>query len=124
VTCCASPPSNPAARLLVVLDQFEQLLIAQESDPRRFDTFVALLKSLVHDPVPGLTILVTLRGDYLGFLEDLGLAPITLNENLRIIKAFRPRDARAFLARSGLPIDPKFLSNAVDQLAEVERPRA
>ncbi|HEX8202788.1 MAG TPA: hypothetical protein VF590_20085, partial [Isosphaeraceae bacterium] len=108
-------------RLLVVLDQFEGLLIAQESHAPRFEAFVALLKSLGRDPVPGVTVLITLRGDYLGFLEDLGLATITLNENLKIIQAFRPQDARAFLGRSGLPIEPDLLRKAVDQLAAVEQ---
>ncbi len=93
---------RPGGRLLVVLDQFEQLLITQESSAARFQAFISFLKTLEPDPIPGVTFLIVLRGDYLGFLEDLEIATVTLDENLKLVRAFRPQDARAFLARSGL----------------------
>jgi hypothetical protein len=108
-------------RLLLVLDQFEQLLITQEASASRFEAFIALLKTLVRAPIPGVTCLIVLRADYLGFLEELGIATITLNENLKLIKAFRPRDACNFLSRSGLRVDPAYLRQAVHQLANVEK---
>jgi hypothetical protein len=110
-----------AGRLLVVLDQFEQLFVAQESNARRFEAFVALLRSLGRDPIPGLNVLITLRGDYVGFLQELDIATITLNENLRIIDAFRPPAARNFLARAGLQVDADYLGRAVDELAGLEK---
>jgi hypothetical protein len=114
-------PLASGTRLLVVLDQFEQLLITQESSAERFQAFISLLRTLGRNPIPGVTFLIVLRADWLGFLEEHGIATITVNENLKLIKAFRPQDARAFLARSGLKVDPGFLRQAVDQLSKVEK---
>jgi hypothetical protein len=108
-------------RLLVVLDQFEQLLITQESSPARFQAFISFLKTLEPDPITGVTFLIVLRGDRLGFVGELKIAMITVDQNLKLVEAFRTPEARRFVSRSGLKFDPAFLNQAVDQLSKFER---
>ena len=62
----ASPPHKAPARLLLLIDQFEEIFGEQIQEPADVDRFVRLLVRFAERPHPNLFIIVTLRSDYLG----------------------------------------------------------
>jgi len=112
--------NNAPSRLLVVLDQFEELLIINEREPERLRRVKDLLHSLVDNPIPGVTILLSLRTDYLPMLEDLQLPPLRDRENWFEVGSFTENHARAFLKGSSVPFSDATLEALFDQIAAFE----
>ena len=61
-----SPPHMAPVRLLLLIDQFEEIFGEQIQEPADVDRFVRLLVRFAERPHPNLFIIVTLRSDYLG----------------------------------------------------------
>ena len=88
-------------RLLLVLDQFEELLIVQEREPERVARVMTFLEELAQRPIAAAQVLLSLRSDYLGMLDSPKLPALTSGRNWREVPAFTEPAARAFLVRSG-----------------------
>lgn len=106
-------------RLLVVLDQFEEFLILQDTSRR--EGFVQLLSSLYEDPIEGLTFLLVMRSDYIGMAEFAGLPPLVQDANWKEVPPFSERAARDFLLGSGLHINETLLVAVLREASELER---
>jgi WD40 repeat protein len=61
-----SPSQKAPVRLLLLIDQFEEIFGEQIQEPADVDRFVRLLVRFAERPHPNLFIIVTLRSDYLG----------------------------------------------------------
>jgi WD40 repeat protein/energy-coupling factor transporter ATP-binding protein EcfA2 len=60
------PDARAPARLLLVIDQFEEIFGQQIQDPQDVDRFVRLLVRFAQRPHPNLFLIVTMRTDFLG----------------------------------------------------------
>jgi hypothetical protein len=107
-------------RLLIVVDQFEEFVIFHEERQRK--ELEILLRTLVDRPVPGLTVMLVLRSDYLASLEELELPRIRGGgrDNWVEIEAFTEKASREFLSRSGLKIGEGLLEDILREAAELE----
>jgi hypothetical protein len=106
------------ARMLLVLEQFEEFLILQEEQQRaRFLEFLVTQASLKD---AGASILLVFRSEYDGFIQDLNLPTPIPGQNLQKVSAFTQRAARDFLLGSGLKFDEQLLADVLREAAEVE----
>ena len=115
--------ATESGRLVVVLDQFEELLIINENDPDRVQNLKKMLTSLTDQPVPGLTILLVFRSDYLPFLESFKLPALHDRQNWFEVGAFTENYARAFLKGSNVPFSDEALNQLFEQIASFEGTR-
>jgi hypothetical protein len=106
------------ARLLLVLDQFEEFVILGK--PQEQQAFAALVADLQSNPVKGLSLLLVLRSDYQIFLEDIGLPLTRYAENLYQIGRFTFVAAGDFLARSGLELQQAAIERLLTSAAELD----
>jgi hypothetical protein len=114
----ATAVARTEKRLLIVLDQFEEVLILLGEEERQ--PFSELLKSLQEKPIQNLTALFSLRLDYIGGLEALPIPPPTYGTNWFEIKRFTPPAARRFIERSDLKAGPKLVEQILKEAAEIE----
>jgi hypothetical protein len=106
------------ARLLLVLDQFEEFVILGK--PQEQQALAALLTDLQSAPVEGLSLLLVLRSDYQIFLEDIGLPLLQYGENLYQVGRFPFVVAGDFLSRSGLELQPAAIDRLLASAAELD----
>jgi hypothetical protein len=110
--------ARPNARLLLVLDQFEEfVMLGKQPEQQAFSMLVADLQS---KPIKGVSVLLVLRSDYQIFLEDIGLPLLQYNENLFQVGRFTHAAATDFLARSGLELQPKAIDVLLASAAELD----
>ena len=107
-------------KLLVVFDQFEELMVIQERDPLRIEAVKQFLNSLVNNPIKGLTILLSFRTDYLPQLEIFNLPPLISMDNWFEVSAFSEANARRFLRGSNIKFPKKTLDKLFEQIAAFE----
>ncbi len=111
-------------RLLLIFDQFEELLVVLDRKPEQFQDVEAVLKLLVQGTVSNVVGLVVLRSDYMEMLHDLqdrlGFPPTRRNDNWKSIGPFNEDAARKFLVGSKLSIGPKLMDEVIRQIAEIE----
>ena len=107
------------ARLLVAIDQFEEALILQDEAGR--EQLAALFRALAERPIPGLTVLLVLRTDYLDFdkLQALGLPDVRGVENWFTLKALDRGAARELLDQR-LKLDESEREKVLDEASEVD----
>jgi hypothetical protein len=106
------------AGLLIVLDQFEEVVILGQSEQK--NEFAALLADLRATPIKGLILLLVLRSDYQTFLEDIGDPSLRYGENLYQVARFTFAAASDFLARSGLELQPSAIDRLLASAAELD----
>ncbi|MCD6217293.1 TIR domain-containing protein [bacterium] len=117
----AKAVSNAApGRLLIIFDQFEELLILQDRSPDRLEEMNDLLSSLCDDPIPGLTFLLSFRSDYLPLLENFDLPNLTIRKNWFEVGAFTESAAREFLKGSNIMFSDSALRDLFEQIAAFE----
>ena len=124
--------------LLLVLDQFEELLILHEKpestpgepsdEPAPGLVIIEAVRQFLHEvqnqPLPGLCVLLALRTDYEGMLSRLELPPLEQGRNWFKVSPFTERAARDFLAggfKSG--INETLLDRVLSEAATVEETR-
>ncbi len=113
--------SNAApGRLLIIFDQFEELLILQDRSPDRLEEMNDLLSSLCDSPIPGLTFLLSFRSDYLPLLENFNLPNLTIRKNWFEVGAFTESAAREFLKGSNIMFSDSALRDLFEQIAAFE----
>jgi hypothetical protein len=105
-------------QLLIVFDQFEEFVILHE--PERRVGLEAFLRQMIERPIPGVTILLVLRSDYLGVLDQLDLPSMRQRDNWREVAPFTQAAAAAFLDRSGLSLGPALRQEILKEAAEIE----
>lgn len=108
-------------RLLVVLDQFEEFVILQDTErQQRFEQFfLALLNQSDFE----VTFLLVFRSDYIGLIEKLSLPPLMQDTNWKEIPPFTERAAKDFMRGSGLEVNEEVLSDVLREAAEIEQAR-
>jgi uncharacterized protein YjbI with pentapeptide repeats len=106
-------------RLLIVLDQFEEFVILQESSRQK--RLQELLESLVRQPIAGLTFLLVFRSDYIGLVENLSLPPLLQDTNWKEVPPFTESAARDFMRNSGLQVSDDLLRDILREAAEIEQ---
>jgi len=113
---------HPDERLLIVFDQFEELIILHNVNSERVQQVRDFLHELVSSPPTGLTVLLTLRSDYEDQLEELGLPAQVQNRNWRKVGYFTLGQAEQFLTTGDAGIQPgeKLLSAVLQEAAEVD----
>lgn len=108
------------ARLLLVFDQFEELLIIHDREPERLQGIRLLLTALAEKPITDLNVLIVTRSDYIGKLQDLELPPMIQNRNWKELSPFSEQAARDFITSSGLEVGPRLMDNIITQAEEIE----
>src|SRR5262249_21203258 len=106
-------------RLLIIFDQFEEFVILQDhSDRGRFEAF---LGSIANEPINRLSILLVLRNDYIGLLEELKIPKLTQSHNWKDVPPFTESAAYRFIVGSGLTFSDELLKRVLKEAAEVEQ---
>jgi|GEM_PF-3279859 len=108
--------------LVIVLDQFEEFFIRFREKPETRTAFIEAVGSLVNDRSLDLTVVFSLREDYIAALDDFRERVPDLFENqyrLRALTAFGVRQAISRpLTDAGISYDEAVVSRLVDQLEE------
>src|SRR5208282_5185604 len=111
-------------QLLIVFDQFEEMLIMHQRDPQTSTSVRQLFRMLRDEPILGLKVLLVLRSDYIVMIEDpewRNVLPLMQQGvNWKEVGPFLERDARAFLQGSGLQIGPKLMDDLFQQIEQLE----
>ena len=107
------------ARILVVFDQFEEILISAYVD-EQLQAIRSLIGDLVATHASDILVLISVRSDYIGILEQLKLPRLELGVNWIEISAFSEQASRDFLQRSGLQITSGLMENIVSQARDIE----
>ncbi|HEX2726259.1 MAG TPA: hypothetical protein VHN20_10600 [Beijerinckiaceae bacterium] len=105
-------------RLLVLLDQFEEFVILHA--PAARESFSALLRDLAAQSIPGLVLLLVVRSEYEAHLQELGLPPLRLGENLQKVPRFTLGAARRFLDEGGIGLAPETVDGLVSGAARLD----
>lgn len=85
-------------RLLLLIDQFEELFTSVE-DHAEVERFVELLVALLKAPIEQLYVIITMRTDYLGYCTRyVGLAEV-INKTFYLIPRLTPEELREAIAR-------------------------
>jgi hypothetical protein len=115
---------NQAAQLVVVFDQFEELVILQADGSPGVAAIRDFLQGIRQRPPEGFTLILCVRSEYKSFLEPLGAPPLGPT-NWREVPAFLRTDAAAFLTaqESHLTISAGRLRRIMDEAAAVDGAR-
>ncbi|MGZ0165870.1 MAG: leucine-rich repeat domain-containing protein, partial [Planctomycetales bacterium] len=110
------------ARLLIVFDQFEELMILHEVDSEQVKQIREFLQDIVAKPQSGLTVLLSLRSDYEQQLKELGLPPRVLHQNWEEVGYLTRSEAEQFLisADPRLKIERELLSGVLNEASTVD----
>jgi energy-coupling factor transporter ATP-binding protein EcfA2 len=90
-------------RLLLVLDQFEELFILCDRDAPHLAEIRDLLSSHVSSPIPGLTILLVCRSEFIEQLLSLGFPRLDSGTTWRDVPPFTLPAGQAFLELGRIP---------------------
>jgi predicted Ser/Thr protein kinase len=105
-----------ANRLIIVVDQFEEVLILKDDEQR-----TAFQQFLSAQTISGLTFLLVFRPEYEGLIQDQAWPRLHLNTNRRVISPFTENAANDFLRRSGLILNPDLLRAVLRESTEIEQ---
>jgi hypothetical protein len=115
--------NDPAAKLLAVLDQFEELVTLRDSGNSSAVTGVSdFLGQLRKSSIDGFLLLLAVRSDYQTFLEPLGVPPLDQNRNWRQVPAFTQSAALTFLKapETGLKIHDERLRRVLREASAAD----
>lgn len=105
--------------VLIAVDQFEEALILLQEEVSR-EPLIKLFQELVSNPRRSLTILLSLRSEYLSDLESLSLPPPTLGRNCLEVRPFSHADAQDFLERSRIDVGASLMKEIFAEVSEIE----
>jgi hypothetical protein len=118
LTLIEAAAKRAGAKLLVVLDQFEEFVILGKSEHQH--EFAGLLTRLKSASVNGLKLLLVLRSDYQTFLDEIGLPPPQYGENFYQVARFTLAAGTTFLDQSGLELQPDARDRLLISAAELD----
>ena len=75
----------PNTRVLLVVDQFEELFRLKQADPNEASAFVKLLLNAALDPESPISVIITLRSNSLGYCADFNGLPEAINQGLYMV---------------------------------------
>ncbi|HEY0553928.1 MAG TPA: HEAT repeat domain-containing protein, partial [Thermoanaerobaculia bacterium] len=108
--------------VIIVLDQFEEFFIRFRERPEIRSDFITAVAGLVNDKTLNVTVVFSLREDYLAELDDFReeIPDLFTNQyRLRGLTAFGVRQSISRpLIDSGIPFEEAVISRLVDQLEE------
>lgn len=109
--------------LLLVIDQFEELLILHNEEVR--GPMESVLRQIRDNPIKDLRILLVVRDDYLPQLgeADRYLPPLRLGYNWRQVGPFNQHTATQFIATSGTSLTERQISNLLSDVNVIEEVR-
>jgi hypothetical protein len=110
-------------RLIVVFDQFEELLIIHGEEGQPTQRAIELLQELKKHPVERLTLLVVFRTEYQGLLIDAGLGPLNSEKNWTVVDPFTTSGAASFLENSGLKLTSEQITTILTEANLYEKTR-
>jgi hypothetical protein len=110
-----------AARLLLVIDQFEEFLILHNEQDRA--GFAGFLADLAHDPIDGLRLLLVFRRDHQHLVFKLDLPTPVPGQNWQELAAYDRGKAAAFLQSGGRELSEKALDSLFRGLDRIEEAR-
>lgn len=110
-------------KMVIIFDQFEELLIIHERAPDRMKKMGEFLDSIIDDPIENLVILLTLRTDYLPMLEELNLPSLKHRDNWFEVGAFTESHARKFLKGANIDWSDQSLNALFEQISGFEGTR-
>ncbi|MHC4404875.1 MAG: nSTAND1 domain-containing NTPase [Planctomycetota bacterium] len=113
--------SRKGKRLLLVFDQFEELLEVHRLTGGAIEATKAFLKAVQDDLLPGLTVLLSLRFESTDMLEQFELPRLEKGRNWLNIYAFTTTAATEYLKKSGLKLGEKRLQSILDEAGSYER---
>ena len=109
------------ARLLLVVDQFEEFLILHQPSERV--AFAELLHRLSEEPVDGLTLLLVFRSDYRSLVFKLSLPPTHAEVNWEEVAPYGRGEANTFMLGGGRELTPESLESLFKGLDRIEETR-
>ena len=112
--------ASKSERLLLIFDQFEELVILHGQSPDRVQGMADLLLTLREKPIHGLTVLLSLRIDYAGILHKLGLPALHEVTNWSDVAAFEEPEAAAFLKSGFEELGERRLKSLLVELRAIE----
>jgi Leucine-rich repeat (LRR) protein len=117
--------ADPKARLVVVFDQFEELIILQTERSAAVGEVTAFLRELRQARIDGFALLLSMRFDYRIFLEQIGVPPLNHRQNWQDVPAFTFSDSAQFITapKSGLRIAEERLKRVLTEAAAVDGTR-
>jgi Leucine-rich repeat (LRR) protein len=117
--------ADPKARLVVVFDQFEELIILQTERSVAVGEVTAFLRELRQARIDGFALLLSMRFDYRIFLEQIGVPPLNHGQNWQDVPAFTFSDSAQFITapKSGLRIAEERLKRVLTEAAAVDGTR-
>jgi hypothetical protein len=117
LTLIEAAAKRAGARLLLVLDQFEEFVILGKLEQQHdFADLLARLSASVN----GVKLLLVLRSDYQTFLEEIGLPPPVYGKNFYQVARFTLVAAAEFLKHSRLNLRPDARDRLLASAAELD----
>lgn len=108
-------------RLLILFDQFEELLVVHGEEGQPTQRAIELLKDLKEHPIERLTLLVVFRTEYQGLLIDAGLGPLNSESNWNVVDPFTTSGAASFLENSGLKLKNEQITTILTEASLYEK---
>jgi hypothetical protein len=105
-------------RVLIIFDQFEEFFILLDEPTR--NVFLVALMHFSSAENSNITVLLSLRAEYLSDVSGLSLPAPTVGENCFEVRPFSQAAALQFLIDSGLRFDEKLLNEVVAEAAAIE----
>jgi WD40 repeat protein/energy-coupling factor transporter ATP-binding protein EcfA2 len=115
-------PLPSGTELLIVVDQFEELIRFRErSDPNEADAFVALLLETVTNPRLPVRIVLTLRTDYLGACAIFPGLPEALNGSQYLVPRLKRDQLRDIIINPARvfdgDVDPRLANRLINEVS-------
>ncbi len=107
--------------LLLLLDQFEELLILHQQETQ--EAFLNVLKAWAESPIESVTICLVYRSDYMDMMVRTALPQPRHGDNWYEVGAFTLGEARAFYERADADFDPQLIEDLVTEASELEETR-
>ncbi len=107
--------------LLIVFDQFEELLIVHGEMGMLTQQTIEFLKVIKKHPVEGLVVIVVFRIEYQGLLINAGLGSLDSERNLIVVDPFTLSGATSFLTNSGLKLKNDQVKTILTEASLYER---
>lgn len=108
-----------STRIVLIFDQFEEILISEYSEVQ-FQAVRILIGELLASPSPEILVLISIRSDYIGVLEQMKLPRLELGANWIEVAAFNEQASREFLSSSGLLIKAGLMNDVISQARDIE----
>ncbi|MDT7835696.1 nSTAND1 domain-containing NTPase [Aquabacterium sp. OR-4] len=114
---------SPAARVLLVVDQFEEVFrFKRMSDPDESAAFVKLLLAAAHDPASPVSVVITLRSDALGNCAEFHDLPEAVSRGGYLVPRLKREQRKEAIVRPiewrGARIAPRLVQRLLNDVSD------